>query len=395
MTIQRKILFSILVVLVFLAGYSFGSKGIFKEQIPSQIVNRNLGQDSQVDFSLYWQVWDKVKDKYLGEPDPQQSVYGAIKGMVASLRDPFSVFFTPEESDKFFQDLSGEFEGIGAELAIRDEKLIVVSPLEDSPAEEAGLKPKDVILRIDDVDAATISFDEAITNIRGEKGSQVRLLIQRQGIQEPFEIKITRATIRIDSVRSKIREDGIGIIKIIQFSQRSETLSDTKKAIREMERAGVKGIVLDLRNNPGGLLRGAINVASLIIPKGVVVIEEGKDGKRTEFSTTQNQIGGGIPLVVLVNEGTASASEIVAGAIKDSGRGKIVGVKTFGKGTVQDVIEFKDGSNLKVTVAHWLTPSGIQIDKTGIEPDETVERTVDDISADCDPQLDRAIELLR
>lgn len=394
--IRQNIIIGVLIILAFMAGFSVGKEGILIKSRPTEtvLVGKDTGQDGKVDFSLYWEVWDKAKEKFVGQTDAKQSVYGAIKGMVASFKDPFSVFFTPEESDKFFADLNGEFEGIGAELAIRDERLTVVSPLKDSPAELAGLKPKDMILMIDDVDSSSISFDEAITNIRGPRGSEVRLLVQREG-KEPFEIKITRATIKIDSVNFQLREDGIGVIKIIQFSQKEETVSEVKKALGETEKAGAKGIILDMRNNPGGLLDSAIDIASFFIPQGVVVSEEGKNQSKVDFHTTGKQIAGNLPMVVLVNEGTASAAEIVAGAIKDSGRGKLVGQKTFGKGTVQDLVELKDGSNLKITVAYWLTPKGNKIDKLGIEPDIQAERSVEDIQADRDPQLEAALNELK
>ncbi|TSC92849.1 MAG: Uncharacterized protein CEN89_431 [Candidatus Berkelbacteria bacterium Licking1014_7] len=392
---RDKILILLAIFLTFFVGYGFGARGILvnTKTVQKIFVNDNLGKDVQVDFSLYWKVWDKINEKYVAEPDAKQSVYGAIKGMVASLKDPFSVYFTPDEAKKFFADLNGEFEGIGAELAIRDEKLTVVSPLENSPAEKVGLKPKDIILSIDDVDASTISFDEAIAKIRGEKGSEVKLLIQRER-QEPFEVKITRSTIKIDSVKSELRPDKIMQIKIGQFSSKSDTTVKIEQALKTAQEARAQGIILDLRNNPGGLLDSAINIASMFIKNGVVVIEEGKAGKREEFRSTQNQIAGDIPLVVLVNGGSASAAEILAGAIKDSGRGKIVGEKTFGKGTVQDLVELPDGSNLKITIAHWLTPKGNQIDKVGIEPDEKVENSTDDIQAGRDPQFNRALKIL-
>jgi len=348
-----------------------------------EVVNRQSA-DKEVDFDLFWQVWSRVKEKTIGEIKPKEMVYGAIKGMVASLKDPFSVYFNPDEAKEFLSDVNGEFEGIGAELAVQDENLTVVAPLDGSPAKEAGLLPKDVIVAIDDVASSTINFDEAIAKIRGEKGSQVKLTLARPGKKETFNLIITRSLIKVDSVKSEIRADGIGVIKISQFS--SDTFAGVKNALGDFEKAGVKGMVLDMRNNPGGLFDSSVNVASLFIPEGVVVSEQGRAGKE-DFRTTQKAVLSSVPLKVLINAGSASAAEIVAGAIKDSGRGKLIGQKSFGKGTIQDLVDFPDKSSLKITIAKWLTPSGSEIDKKGIEPDISVENN----PSEKDLQMEKAI----
>ncbi|NCN24856.1 S41 family peptidase [Candidatus Berkelbacteria bacterium CG_4_9_14_3_um_filter_39_23] len=381
MSNRNKYLFLFLFIVSFSTGYGLGYKNIQARNV--EVVNRQSA-DKEVDFDLFWQVWSRVKEKTIGEIKPKEMVYGAIKGMVASLKDPFSVYFNPDEAKEFLSDVNGEFEGIGAELAVQDENLTVVAPLDGSPAKEAGLLPKDVIVAIDDVASSTINFDEAIAKIRGEKGSQVKLTLARPGKKETFNLIITRSLIKVDSVKSEIRADGIGVIKISQFS--SDTFAGVKNALGDFEKAGVKGMVLDMRNNPGGLFDSSVNVASLFIPEGVVVSEQGRAGKE-DFRTTQKAVLSSVPLKVLINAGSASAAEIVAGAIKDSGRGKLIGQKSFGKGTIQDLVDFPDKSSLKITIAKWLTPSGSEIDKKGIEPDISVENN----PSEKDLQMEKAI----
>lgn len=366
-------------------GYLHGHRNLeFEKGIKPKIVNLELGKPTEVDFSLFWDAYDVIQQKSFNRLDNEQAVYGAIAGMIQSLRDPFSAFLDPTEAKLFTQDLKGEFGGIGAELAHKEGRLLVVSPIEDTPAAKAGLKPKDEIIKIDGEDVSTLSFGEAIVKIRGEKGTKVVLTIAREGEQKPLDIAIIRGTISVKSISFK-QEGEIGILRLNQFGE------DTTEAIRKLEGKikSLKGLVVDVRNNPGGLLDSAIDVTSLFDPGSPILIEEEKEGKRNNYERTLNPIFSDVKLVVLINEGSASASEILAGALQDHGRAKLVGVKSFGKGSVQNLESLKDDSLVRITVAKWLTPSGRQINGTGIEPDINVAH-----NAQKDDQMAKAIEIL-
>ena len=357
-----------LAFLIFSGGYFLG----YQRSLPTggllpQITNKFSAQP--VDFGLFWKAWDTVTSKYDGDLDPQKMLYGAISGMMEATGDPYTAFLNPDEAKLFEEDLNGTFSGIGAEIGIKKDRLTVIAPLDDSPAKEAGLRAGDLINKINDESTLGMSIDEAVMKIRGEKGTEVKLTIARSG--EEQEIAIKRANIDVKSVKYSV-EDSILIIKVSRFDENTVTL------IREAENYGVsqnvKGVVLDLRNNPGGLLDSAIDVSSEFIEKGIVVIEkEEKKNKSRNYKAS----GKGkmidrdkYPLIILVNEGSASASEIVAGAIRDNGRGQLLGEKTFGKGSVQEIIKLPGGSELKITVAHWYTPKDVNISKEGLQPDK-------------------------
>lgn len=366
-------------------GFLHGHRNLqFENGINPKIVNLELGKPQEIDFSLFWDAYDVVSKKSLSNLDNEQVLYGAISGMIQSLGDPFSAYLDPTEAKLFTQDLKGEFGGIGAELAYKEGRLIVVSPIEGTPAQKAGVKAKDEIIKIDNQEVSTLSFGNAIIKIRGEKGTKVTLTIVREGEQKPFDISITRDTISVKSISFK-QEGDIGILRLNQFGE------DTTEAIKKLESKikSLKGLVIDVRNNPGGLLQTSIDVASLFDSESVILIEEEKGGKRINYERTLEPIFKDVKLVVLVNEGSASASEIVAGSLQDHGRAKLVGVKTFGKGSVQNLESLKDDSLVRITVAKWLTPSGRQINGTGIEPDIVVPH-----NAEKDDQMTKAIELL-
>lgn len=393
----KKIPILLAITLLFLSGYGAGylhghRNLVFDEALVPKLINVELRKPSEVDFSLFWDAWRTIDEKFVGSTDLQQRVFGAIKGMVAALGDPYTVFLEPSESDAFLKDLEGVFEGIGAEIGIRNDRLIIVAPLEGSPAAKAGLLPKDLILAIDGEPTQGMSLEEAVRKIRGKSGTKVTLLISRDGLLEPKELTITRSKITVDSVRLEFK-DNIAVIKIIQFGP--DTGERIKQVADLVKLKSVRGIILDLRNNPGGLLNTALDVASIATPEQVIMLEEDKDGRRREIGRTASFDLGGIPMVVLINEGSASGSEIVAGALQDYGRAKLVGKKTFGKGSVQDLENLKGGAALKVTIARWLTPKGRQINGEGIAPDVEVDRSEADINADRDPQLDEALKLLR
>ncbi|TSC93085.1 MAG: Uncharacterized protein Athens101428_746 [Candidatus Berkelbacteria bacterium Athens1014_28] len=371
-------------------GYRFGREFL----PPSYIKNASNDQEKSIDFSLFWQTWNKVRETYIGDSDPEKMLYGAISGMVNSLGDPYTVFLTPEESRKLSEDLSGEFEGIGAELSMKDGKIVIVAPLSGSPAEKSGLKGKDVILEIDGETTANLTIDGAIDKIRGAAGSVVKLTIQREGNAAPLEFSITREKISVPSVKYETKTSGskkIAVLKISQFGDDTQELLD--KFAKEIVAAKVDGIVVDLRDNPGGYLDTAISASSLFLESGkVVVIESDKNSGKKEYKSSGETVLENLSVVILVNGGSASAAEIFAGALKDNGRAKLVGEKTFGKGSVQEIEPLLGGSSLKVTIAKWLTPSGTEINKVGITPDFVVAASE---NSDADPQLDKAVELLK
>jgi carboxyl-terminal processing protease len=390
-----KVLFSIIIVgLIYTGGYAVGHRNIeFEKGYIPKIVNTNLGAPKDIDFSLFWDTMDITKEKFLGSADEQKMVYGAISGMVGSLGDPYTFFMTPEEANRFNTDLKGQFEGIGAELEPKDGYLVVVSPLASSPAEKAGIMPNDIITKIDGVEVGGLNFYDAVDKIRGKKDTVVALTIVRSGFSEPKEFKVTRGTIVVKSVNYEMKGD-IGYIKMTQFGD--DTVELMNEAVDNINEKNPKGIIIDLRNNPGGYVEDAVSIAGMFLDKGkVVVMEKGKDGAKNSSQTTTVPKMKDTPMLILVNDGSASASEILSGALQDYGRAKLVGIKTFGKGSVQSVNELKGGAQVKITIAEWLTPNGRQINKIGIEPDIKVELTSDDKSAGRDPQLDRALEELR
>lgn len=401
----RKYFFVYIVVVLILGSFALGLfigrggnfnlKNSSEEgwQIFHNIIQGNEEKPAEIDFSLFWQVWNVVGEKFNGNLDAQKMIYGAISGMVESLGDPYTVFMKPNEAEEFAKEMEGKFEGIGAEIDIRNNHLIIVTPLADSPAEKAGLKAQDIILKIDDYETAGINLIEAVNRIRGEKGTTVTLQIIREGADEPFTVPIVRDEITVKSVNWEIKDSNVALIEISRFGDDTETEFD--KAVADVLLKSPQGIILDLRSNPGGYLETAVNIASEFIPaKEVVAMEEFAGGKQNKFFSQGTDRLAGLPTIVLVNEGSASASEILAGALQDYGIARLVGKKTFGKGSVQELEEFADGSEIRVTIAKWLTPKGRYIHEQGITPDVEVDLTREDIDQDRDPQLDKAIEML-
>ncbi len=396
---------AILVIASFIVGVFFGewqrSVAISHEgdQAKGNLLNREALPPyalKDVDFQGFWDIWKTVHDRSVYQPTSDVKMYyGAIEGMVASLDDPYSVYFDPEFAQKFSSELEGTFDGIGAEVGTKNGNLTVIAPLPGSPAANAGVKAGDRILEIDGVDTTGMLIDDAVNRIRGKKGTQVKLLIMRDGLKEPKEITITRDTIVVQPVKWAVKQANgkkLFIITLTQFNDKTDSEFDA--AVRAAVLENPAGIILDLRNNPGGYLDSAVKVAGDWIPHGTVVAEKFSD------ATIKNHDADGagrladIPTVVLVNEGSASAAEILSGALQDDGKAQLVGEKTYGKGSVQDYTEFADGSALKLTVALWLTPKGRSINKEGIAPDVEVKLTEDDFSHDRDPQLDKAIQML-
>ncbi len=344
-------------------------------------------------FDLFWEVWALVEEDYYGEIPPADEVtYGAIRGALNTLGDPFTGFIEPEVAAIQREDDSGAFEGIGAYVTMREGRLIIVSTFKGQPAEKAGLRRGDIVLKVDDTPIENMSIYEAISLIRGPQGTTVRLTILREG-EEPFEVEIVRARIEIQVVESQMREDGIGYVRLLEFS--ADASAKLAGAIRTLLAQNPKGLILDLRGNPGGYFQEAVLTAGLFLPKGqVVVIERYKDAPSEVVRTPNEPLAPDIPLVVLVDGGSASASEIVAGALQDLGRATIIGEQTFGKGAVQLRYQLSNGSELLVTVARWFTPNDRAIHGEGLAPDIPVEVTAEDIEAGRDPQLERAAEYL-
>ena len=346
------------------------------------------------DFQSFWELWSLIKQKYAGsDVDDAELFEGAKKGLVESLGDDYSVFMDKEESSEFLSDLSGQFEGIGAEIGIRNNILTIISPLPDTPAEKAGIKAGDQVLSIDGVSTANMTLTKAVSLIRGEKGTNVVLGVKhKDGTEE--DIIIVRDTITYSSLTYEMKEENIGYIRMIRFN--SDVSSLFSEAVEDLLSEDIKGIILDLRNNPGGYMNMAINTAGYWIDNDVVVIEKFKDR-----DDAKNHISSGeaklkdIETIVLVNEGSASASEIVAGALQDYNLATIIGEKTFGKGSVQEMRLLSDGSYIKFTIAKWYTPKNNSIDGEGITPDVVVEYSAEDYSNSIDTQLNKALELLK
>jgi carboxyl-terminal processing protease len=351
--------------------------------------------DAAPGFDVFWEAWGIVEREFYGEvPDVEERVFGAIRGMVFTYGDENTAFIDPTRASLLQEDASGSFEGIGASVQLDEVgRLVIAEPFVGRPAAEAGVQRGDVVLEVDGESLLGLSLYESVALIRGEAGSTVILTIARQGLDEPIEIPVVRAKIEIEVVESRVLDDNIGYVSLSEFSSGSSRKLLT--AIEDLQDQGVEKLVLDLRNNPGGLLTESVAVTSLFLNDEIVLREKRKgfDQEQTYQATGINPLPD-IPLVVLINRGSASASEIVAGALKDHSRATIIGEQSFGKGTVQLPHTLRDGSELRVTIAEWFTPDGNTIDETGIVPDIVVERTQADFFDNLDPQLDRAIEVL-
>jgi len=354
--------------------------------------SENADLPDKLDYSSVDELYDILRRKYDGVLNVDDMMNGIKKGLAESTGDPYTVYLTSEEAEVFNDDLNGTFIGIGAELGIDDsDRLVVIAPLEGFPAQEAGLRAGDIITGIDGEDTYGISVEEAVTKIRGEEGTIVTLTINRKGDSQ--DLDITRAKIVVPSVKSEIRDDGIGYIRISRFAEDTSTLAT--QAAENFVAQGVDKVILDVRSDGGGYLNSAVDVAGLWLKDGTVVVEQKSGGVTTQ--TLRSKGDGpllGLQTVLLIDQGSASASEIVAGAIKDHGVATLIGTTSFGKGSVQQLENVPSGGMLKVTIARWYTPNGANIDKEGIEPDNTVEFTEEDYTNNQDSQLDAAVEFL-
>jgi carboxyl-terminal processing protease len=380
--------FALSLVLAFVAGNRMQTIGDYFFAPYTNKGNQVLSQN--IDFGQVEKTYDILKTKFDGKLDSAKLQDGLQKGLVDAAGDPYTVFLSQKEAEEFNSDLNGEFSGIGAELGKRDQKLVVMAPLEGQPARKAGVRAGDIIAKIGDEETNNFTIDQAVNKIRGKAGTDIKLSLIRG--DELIELTITRASISIPSVKSEILEGNIGYLQLSRFSD--DTTELATKAAQDFKAKNVKGIVLDVRNNGGGLLTTAVDVSSLWLNDKVVVSEK-EGGKTTNvLRTGNNPILEGIPTKMLINEGSASASEILAGALRDNGAAELVGTKSFGKGSVQELVDLPGGAKLKVTVARWFTPKDKNIDKAGIEPSVKVELTPEDFKQDKDPQKAKAIELL-
>ncbi|MEK7559752.1 MAG: S41 family peptidase [Patescibacteria group bacterium] len=386
------------VLAAFFSGTYFGSS-----------YNKSTFQNQEIDFDPFWNAWEIVEEKYVDSEKVKEKdkVYGAISGLLKSLEDPYSVFFTPEELKEFEIEINGEFEGVGMEVGIRKNILTVIAPLKGTPAEKAGIESGDKILRIDDASTSDLSIEEAVRKIRGPRGTEVKLTILRNGEEETKIITVIRDTIRIPVIDTETqssaktaslnekKEDNydVFVIKLYNFS--ADSTIRFRQALREFIDSGKQKLILDLRNNPGGFLEAAVDITSWFLGQGETVVIEDFGGKSPQkiHRSKGYDIFENLKMIVLVNKGSASASEIVAGALQDHGIAKIVGEKTFGKGSVQELVPLTEDTSIKITIAKWLTPKGHSISEGGLTPDIEVE--IKDAKSKKDPIMEKALELLK
>lgn len=361
---------------------------------PSQEQVESTPEELQTLFNPFWEAWNIVHEDYVDQPvDNTLLMQGAIRGMMEALGDEHSSYMDPQAFENAHSGLSGEYEGIGAWVDTRADYLTIISPIPGSPAEAAGLKPDDKIIAVDGEDMTGIDAELVRQRVLGPAGSTVVLTIAREDESEPFDVTITRGKIVIKSATGEMLDNGIGYVQITTFGDR--TTPELRAALEDLMSQDPRGLVIDLRNNGGGYLTTSVEVASEFISEGVILYEQYGDGRRNTFEALGDGLATEIPLVVLVNEGTASASEIVAGSIQDYGRGKLVGMTSYGKGSVQNWVPLTDNQGaVRVTVAKWLTPNERHIQGNGLTPDFEVELTEEDFEAELDPQLDKAIEVL-
>lgn len=402
---RKRLFYAIIVLLV--AGASFfigqevgrGESHGANTELPK---NSGIVADSQPDFAPFWKVWQIIDEKFVPSATStalsatsQERIWGAIGGMVDSLDDPYTAFLPPEEAKIFESDINGNFEGVGMEIGTSDGMLTVIAPLRGTPAFRAGIQPGDKILMIDDAITDKLNTDQAVRLIRGKVGTKVKLTILRGDSQEPIEISMTRAVIDIPTLDYEMRSDGIFVIRLYNFSAVSPNLF--RNALRAFIKTGSNKLILDLRGNPGGFLEASVDMASWFLPTGSVIVrEEYKNGGNQIMHRSRGYyiFGKNLKMAILINQGSASASEILAGALSEHGIATLVGDATFGKGSVQELVKVTAESSLKVTIAQWLTPNGLSISAGGLEPNIPVKLTEDDAKKGRDPQLTAAVDYL-
>ena len=364
----------------------------------TSVINKTPQVETDADFSAFWKAWNILKEKsiYTDKTTDQARVWGAIEGLAASFGDPYTTFFAPADNKSFKEEIKGSFSGIGAEIGMKDKIITVIAPLKDTPAWKAGLKAGDKIMKIDGKSTSDLSVDSAINLMRGVKDTPVVVTIFRDGEKETREIKIVRDIIDIPTIETETLPDGIFVIKFYSFSENSDNLF--AKALQEFSKSDSHKLILDLRGNPGGYLEIAVNIGSWFIDEGKTIVSEdfGTSHKPQVYRSHGPRLfNDNLQFVVLVDGGSASASEILAGALREHGIATLVGEKTFGKGSVQELVDITPETSLKVTVAKWLTPNGVSISQSGLEPDVKVPLTIKDYELKKDPQMDKAVEILK
>ncbi|MEK7589708.1 MAG: S41 family peptidase [Patescibacteria group bacterium] len=390
----------LLLIVAFFSGL-FAGKGKDREISASMPVSNNGSiAPAVIDFSPLWKAWNTINEKFVpatttNSITDEEKLYGTIQGLAASLGDPYTVFLPPEDAEIFEADIRGNFEGVGMEIGIQDKILTVIAPLKGNPAERAGIMAGDKIFKIDNTATDGMTIDKAVKLIRGEGGTTVNLTIFREGEEELLEIEVIRGTIQIPTIDTEFREEGVFVIKLHNFSAISPNLF--RDALREFIVSGTDKMILDLRSNPGGFLEAAIDMASWYLPAGKVVVMEdfGENGKPKFYrSKGYNIFTDKLKMIILINQGSASASEILAGALQQHNIATLVGTRSFGKGSVQELVQITPDTSLKVTISRWLTPNGSSISDGGLTADVEVEFTKEDFKAGKDPQLEKAVELL-
>lgn len=385
----------VLIAATFFLGIAVGYANRPAVEKVTGVLNQETAKPAQVDFGLFWEVWRRIEQQYVdkNQIDREKLVEGAIRGMVQAVGDPYTVYLPPQDAKQFQEDIKGSFGGIGAEIGIRKDILTIIAPLSGSPAEKAGLKAGDRILKIGDKITADMTVEDAVRLIRGEKGTKVTLTILREGSDTPKEISVTRDTIVVPNLKVESKPGGVTVITLSHFSESAK--DDFRAAVQKFRASGDTKLVLDLRNNPGGYLATAVDIASWFLPAGeVVVTEHWADGREEVYRSRGYSLLQSTPTVVIINQGSASASEILAGALRDRRSIKLVGEKSFGKGSVQELDSLPNGGSLKITIAKWLTPSGKSINENGLEADVVVKISTT-TPPEKDPVLEKALELLK
>ncbi len=386
----------LVILAFFLSGIYIGFNKKPEIEKATSLLHKEKVDSTTVDFEPFWKVWNTINEK---SPDTkttdQDKVWGAISGLANSLNDPYTVFFPPEENKLFKDTINGSFGGVGMEVGIKDHVLTVISPIKNSPSYNAGIKAGDKIIKIGDALTGELTIDKAVLLIRGDKGTKVKLTILHEGDSVTKEISIIRDVIDLPTIDTELRSDGIFVIRLYSFSSNSASLF--RDALRKFIESGSPKLILDLRGNPGGYLDAAIDMASFFLPIGKTVVSEdfGDKAEKTVYrSKGYNVFNKNLKMVILVDHGSASASEILAGALKEQGVAKLVGATTYGKGSVQELVNITPDTSLKVTIAKWLTPNGISISERGLDPDVAVKITAENADKKQDPQLDKAVQLL-
>lgn len=395
--LARKLGVVVMGAVLFATGFFIGRDSVAPIELVTDAVNIETPEFVSADFSDFWRVWNTINERYYdaGQVESQEKVWGAISGLVNSLDDPYSVFLPPEETEYFNDIIAGSFGGVGMEIGKEDAGIVVIAPLKETPAERAGIRSGDIIIKIDDEPTLDLSVDEAVARIRGDVGTKVALTISREGEDEFLELTVTREEISIPTLATELRDDGVFVISLYNFDGQSSLKMN--RALKEFLETGSTKLILDLRGNPGGIMGASVEIASYFLPEGQIVVSERfEQGRETQDyrSFGYPLLPNNIDVVVLVDRGSASASEILAGALQEHGRAIIVGETTFGKGSVQELIPVTSKTSVKITIGKWFTPEGLSISEGGLTPDVAVERTVEDFENDIDPQMDAAVELL-